>query len=75
MYGDIMGTSGLMQMADAMSQYNLNQQVQMSMMRKALDAQAQSVLPLLADMQQTSNAIRAQAANPPHLGNHVDVRA
>jgi len=75
MYGDLMGTSGIMQVSSAMSQYQLSQQVQTTMLRKAMDAQAQSVLPLLDGMQQTSNAIRATTANPPNLGNHLDVRA
>lgn len=70
-----MGTSGIMQLSNAMSQYRLSQQVQTTMLRKALDAQAQSVLPLLEGMQQNSSAIRATAANPPNLGNRLDVRA
>jgi len=71
----LVGMSNLTQMANAMSQYNLSQQVHTTMLRKAMDAQAQSVLPLLSSMQQTTDAIRAQAANPPHLGNRLDVRA
>jgi hypothetical protein len=53
----------------------LSQSIQVSVLNKAKNADANAVLPLLDATAQESQQIRATTVNPPNLGNNVDVRA
>ena len=74
MFGDAMGVGGVTQMATAMSQMQVQRNAQIMVMRKAMDAQSQGAMALISSIGQSS-PLPQQAANPPHLGSRIDVRA
>lgn len=65
-----MDTSAIASLATNMSQASTEQAVQLAVLKKAMDIQANGALQLL-------QALPAPAAvnNPPHLGNGVDTFA
>jgi len=52
--------------ASALSAQRQGDAVQIAVLKKALDAQAQGAMALIAAL---------PPVNPPHLGQHIDVRA
>ncbi|WP_082922696.1 putative motility protein [Halothiobacillus diazotrophicus] len=66
-----LGIGALSQYATLNSQAQALQAAQMAMLKKSMDVQAQSVLPLINSFGTTSSS----AANPPHLGNRIDTHA
>lgn len=65
-----LGIGALSQYAMLNSQAQALQAAQMAMLKKSMEAQAQSVLPLINAVSTTSTT-----ANPPHLGNRIDTHA
>lgn len=63
-----MDVAAIASLATAMSQAETAQAVQIGVLKKALDVQANGALQLLAAAAQVVN-------NPPHLGNSVDTFA
>ncbi|MBI4984399.1 MAG: YjfB family protein [Rhodocyclales bacterium] len=63
-----MDTAAIASLATDMSQARTAEAVQITVLRKALDVQAQGALQLL-------EAVQLPANNPPHLGNSVDTFA
>lgn len=61
-----MDVSAIASAATAMSQTQLASQVEMAVLRKALDLQGEGVLQLLQAL---------PSVNPPHLGNTIDTFA
>jgi hypothetical protein len=62
-----MDVTSLATIATRMSQAQTQSAVQLAVLKKAMDTQAQGAMQLIqAVAQSTPN-------NPPHLGNHVDV--
>lgn len=70
MSGSSMDISALSQFSALNSQAQVQQAAQMAMLKKSMDIQAQSVLPLINGLSTPSTP-----ANPPNLGNHVDTHA
>lgn len=64
-----MNISGISALATSVSQADSADVVQLTMLKKAMDVNAQSALQLI---QAASNII---PSNPPHLGNSIDTRA
>lgn len=64
-----MNISGISASATSVSQVDSSNVVQLTMLKKAMDVNAQSALQLI---QAASNII---PSNPPHLGNNIDTRA
>lgn len=60
-----MDVSTIASVATGMSQAQTAQAVQLAVLKKAMDMEAQSALQLL----------QALPANPPHLGNNIDIFA
>ncbi|MDB5804060.1 MAG: hypothetical protein JWN73_1382 [Betaproteobacteria bacterium] len=63
-----MDVSNIASTSTAMSQQQLSSEVQMSVLKKAMDIGQQSAEALIA-------AIPQPPANPPHLGNQIDTYA
>ncbi len=55
-------------LSSALSQSQIGDAVSITVLKKAMDIQAQSAMQLLQAVPQVSN-------NPPNLGNHIDVKA
>ncbi len=66
-----MDTAAIASLATSMSQAQTADAVQVAVLKKALDVQANGALQLLAAATQVSQVVN----NPPHLGNNIDVRA
>jgi hypothetical protein len=67
--GQAMDVSGISSLATAMTQAQTADAVQLAVLKKAMDIQAQGAMQLIqAASQATSN-------NPPHLGNQVNTFA
>lgn len=64
-----MDISGITNLATSMSQSKTADEVQMAVLKKAIDISAQGALQLI---QAASNVI---PSNPPHLGNNIDTVA
>ncbi|KUJ71263.1 YjfB family protein [Thiomicrospira sp. WB1] len=56
-------------------QANTHQQVQVSMLKKAMDTQAQGALALLESVPGASGSGSASASLPANLGNHINTTA
>lgn len=65
-----MDTAAIAALATEMSQTRTAAAVQTTVLKKAMDVQAQGALQLLAAAAQVS-----QVVNPPHLGNSIDTFA
>lgn len=65
----IMDVASIAAVATNMSQANTQNAVQLAVLKKAIDIQAQGALQLIEAVAQ------AIPSNPPNLGNHVDVSA
>ena len=63
-----MDTASIVNLATTMQQTRLANDVQVSVLKKAIDVQAQGAMQLLDAAVQAS-------PNPPHLGNQVDTVA
>lgn len=63
-----MDVSSVASLSTAMAQMKVGDAVGITMLKKAIDLEAQAALQLL-------QALPAVASNPPHLGNAIDVRA
>ena len=64
-----MDTSGIAALATSMNQARTSETIQMTVLKKAMDINAQNGLQLI---QSTARAVHN---NPPHLGNHIDINA
>jgi hypothetical protein len=64
-----MDVASIAAVATNMSQANTQNAVQLAVLKKAIDIQAQGALQLIEAVAQ------AIPSNPPNLGNHVDVSA
>lgn len=64
-----MNISGVNPLAASVSQVDSSNAVQLTVLKKAMDVNAQSALQLI---QAASNVI---PSNPPHLGNRIDTHA
>lgn len=64
-----MDISGIRSSVSGVSQADAANVVQLTVLKKAIDVNAQSALQLI---QAASNVI---TSNPPHLGSRIDVRA
>lgn len=64
-----MNISGVNPLAASVSQADASNAVQLAVLKKAIDVNAQSALQLI---QAASNII---PSNPPHLGNRIDTHA
>lgn len=62
-----MDIGSLISQSAALTQTRTGDAVALLVMKKAIDAQAQTALQLLA-------ALPSASSNPPHLGNSVDLR-
>lgn len=62
-----MDVSSIASLSTSMAQMKVGDAVGISVLKKAMEIESQSVLMLLQAIPATSN--------PPHLGNNVDVRA
>jgi hypothetical protein len=71
MSNSLSGISALIQNQSAMAQSQVQEAAQMAILKKSMDIQAESILPLINAVVQNSPA----ASNPSNLGNAVDVRA
>ncbi|MHB8921635.1 MAG: YjfB family protein [Halothiobacillus sp.] len=71
MSSSLSGISSLAQNSTSMAQSQVQEAAQMALLKKSIDIQAQSVLPLINSVVQNNPA----AVNPSNLGNAVDVRA
>jgi hypothetical protein len=71
MSSSLSGISALIQNQGAMAQSQVQEAAQMAILKKSMDIQAESILPLINAVVQNSPA----ASNPSNLGNAVDVRA
>lgn len=63
-----MDSNSIIELATSMQQTRLANDVQLSVLKKAIDVQSQGAMQLLEAAVQVT-------ANPPHLGNQVDVVA
>ncbi|MDR2187504.1 MAG: YjfB family protein [Azonexus sp.] len=63
-----MDTGSISSLASTLTQAQLGNAAGLLVMKKAIDAQAQSALQLL-------QALPAVGSNPAHLGNTIDIRA
>lgn len=63
-----MDVSSVASLSTAMAQMKVGDAVGITVLKKAMDIEAQAALQLL-------QALPAVASNPPHLGNVIDVRA
>lgn len=61
-----MDSNSIIELATSMQQTRLANDVQLSVLKKAIDVQSQGAMQLLEAAVQVT-------ANPPHLGNQVDV--
>ncbi len=66
-----MDTAAIASLATAMSQTRTGEALQVAVLKKALDVEANGALQLLAAAAQVSQAV----SSPPHLGNGVDTYA
>ena len=64
-----MDLTAIASVATAMSEAKTGQAVQMAVLKKAIDLQAEGAIQLVLA------ATQAVAGNPPHLGNRVDTFA
>jgi hypothetical protein len=64
-----MDTVNLAALATTVAQTRTGSQVQLAVLKKAMDIQAQGAAQLI------QAAAQATTNNPPHLGNRIDVRA
>ena len=64
-----MDTIGIPALASDMSQTRIQGAVQLAVLKKAMDIEAQGAMQLL------EAAVQAMPSNPPNLGNQVDVFA
>lgn len=64
-----MDTTSIAAVATAMSQAKTENAVQIAVLKKSMDVQAQGALQLI------QAATQAMPSNPPHLGNRVDTLA
>ena len=64
-----MDTIGIAALASDMSQTGIQGAVQLAVLKKAMDIEAQGAMQLL------EAAVQAMPSNPPNLGNQVDVFA
>ena len=64
-----MDTIGIAALASHMSQTRIQGAVQLAVLKKAMDIEAQGAMQLL------EAAVQAMPSNPPNLGNQVDVFA
>lgn len=62
-----MDVTSLATIATRMSQAQTQSAVQLAVLKKAMDTQAQGAMQLIQAVAQSA------PNNPPHLGNHVDV--
>ena len=64
-----MDTIGIAALASDMSRTRIQGAVQLAVLKKAMDIEAQGAMQLVAA------AVQAMPSNPPNLGNQVDVFA
>jgi hypothetical protein len=70
-----MDTLAIAALATDMSQAKTESAVQMAVLKKAMDIEAQGALQLVQVAAQATQASQASYNNPPNLGNSVDIFA
>lgn len=72
MSGESMGIGALTQYSTQAAKAHVQEAAQMAMLKKSMDIQAQSILPLINSL---STPSPAAANGPSHLGNAINVHA